>query len=78
MKAFLHYLLSPSLWSWPHALIIGFGALWILIVLLFLFAARIESWHQRRVRQREEAWADLGRRISISLIDRKRGKRRYG
>lgn len=78
MKHFIHYLLTPSAWSWPDALIIGIVTLWIGIYALLLFAARIESWHQRRVRQREEAWAALGRRISISIIDHKRGRRRYG
>jgi hypothetical protein len=72
----LHYIFSPSAWSWPHALILACIALY----LIFRFAARIESWHQRRVRQRYEALIHIGRRVSIDLKSHnaKRSRRRHG
>jgi len=66
-------LTHPASWGWAPALI----ALLIICVPIGIFAARIESWHQRRARQRSaSAWADPARRVRFAQQDfRSRGIR---
>lgn len=74
LNRFLHYLFTPSAWTWPHALIIGGAAL----LALMYIGARIESRYQRRARQRGAAWADPGCRIRFATQDFKGRSTNHG
>jgi hypothetical protein len=59
-------LLHPNSWHWPAAYLLAL----VILFLLGSFAARVESWHQRRERQRAtNAWADPERRIRFARQD---------